>query len=100
MTVVVPAERLQSFQEHSHILRRMAGIGELNVVAQCRRPPNSGSVMVNGLRIYVHDITDDASERVRAKNTLKGGGKRIAAKEAKLGNARFTQRTSRRRGRR
>ncbi len=89
VTVVVPAEQLRSFQEHSHIVRHMAGIGELHVVPQGKRPPNGGSVTIKGLRIYVHNITDDAAERVRAGKTLEGVDKQIAAKEAKLGNAQF-----------
>ncbi len=89
VTVVVPAEHLGSFKAHSHIVRHMAGIGELDVVAQGKRPPNAGSVTIKGLRIYVHNITDDASERVRARKTLEGVDKQIAAKEAKLGNAKF-----------
>ena len=89
VTVVVAAEQLHSFQEHSHIVRHMAAIGELNVVSQGKRPSNAGSVTIKGLRIYVHNITDDAAERVRASKTLEGVDKQIAAKEAKLGNAQF-----------
>jgi valyl-tRNA synthetase len=67
----------------------MAGIGELNVATQSKRPANAGSVTIKGLRIYVHDVSDDAAERGRATKTLEGVVKQIAVKEAKLGNAQF-----------
>jgi len=89
VTVVVPAEHVASFGAHSHIVRHMAGIGELDVVSQGKRPLNAGSVTIKGLRIYVHNITDDASERVRARKTLEGVEKQIASKEAKLNNSQF-----------
>jgi len=90
VTVVLPGEQLDSFQAHSHIVRHMAGIGELNVVTQGKRPANAGSVTVKGLRIYVHDVSDDAAEQVRTAKTLEGVARQIAAKESKLGNAKFT----------
>ncbi|MFH1110589.1 MAG: valine--tRNA ligase [Planctomycetota bacterium] len=89
VTVVVPAEHVASFGAHSHIVRHMAGIGGLDVVSQGKRPPNAGSVTIKGLRIYVHNITDDAAEQVRARKTLEGVEKRIAGKEAKLNNSQF-----------
>jgi valyl-tRNA synthetase len=67
----------------------MAGIGALNVTTRAQRPANAGSVTVKGLRIYVHDVSDDAAERVRATKALEGVLKQIAGKEAKLGNAQF-----------
>jgi len=89
VTVVVPAEHVVSFGAHSHIVRHMAGIGELDVVSQGKRPLNAGSVTIKGLRIYVHNITDDAAEQVRARKTLEGVEKQIAGKEAKLNNSQF-----------
>jgi len=89
VTVVVPIEQLESFRAHSHIVRHMAGIGELNLATQSKRPANAGSVTIKGLRIYVHDVSDDAAERGRATKTLEGVVKQIAVKEAKLGNAQF-----------
>jgi valyl-tRNA synthetase len=89
VTVVVPIEQVESFRAHSHIVRHMAGIGELNVTTQSKRPANAGSVTIKGLRIYVHDVSDDAAERGRATKTLEGVVKQIAGKEAKLGNAQF-----------
>jgi valyl-tRNA synthetase len=89
VTVVVPIEQLESFRAHSHIVRHMAGIGELNVATQSKRPANAGSVTIKGLRIYVHDVSDDAAERDRATKTLEGVVKQIAGKESKLGNAQF-----------
>jgi valyl-tRNA synthetase len=67
----------------------MAGIGDLNVTTQAKRPANAGSVTIKGLRIYVHDVSDDAAERLRATKALEGVVKQISGKEAKLGNAQF-----------
>jgi len=89
VTVVVPIEQVESFRAHAHIVRHMAGIGDLNVTTHAKRPANAGSVTIKGLRIYVHDVSDDAAERGRAAKTLEGVVRQIAGKEAKLGNAQF-----------
>jgi len=89
VTIVVPHEQMESFRAHAHIVRHMAGIGELNVATHAKRPTNAGSVTIKGLRIYVHDVSDDAAERLRATKMLEGVVKLIAGKESKLSNAQF-----------
>jgi valyl-tRNA synthetase len=89
VTVVVPEAHLQAFRNHSHILRHLAKVGELNVISQGKRPTNAGSVTVRGLRIFVHDVSDDAAERARTEKALGGVEKQIAGKEAKLANQKF-----------
>jgi valyl-tRNA synthetase len=89
VTVVVPEAHLQAFRDHSHILRHLAKVEELNVTSQGKRPANAGSVTVRGLRIFVHDISDDAAERARTEKPLADVEKQIAGKEAKLANEKF-----------
>jgi len=90
VTVVVPPEHLEAFRTHAHIVRHMAGIGELHVAVTGSRPPNAGSVTIGRMRIFVHNISDDAAERARARKELEAFEKQIAGKQAKLGNAQFT----------
>jgi valyl-tRNA synthetase len=89
VTVVVPAEHLEAFRSHAHIVRHMAGIGELHVAPTGKRPPDAGSVTIRHLRIFVHNISDDAAERARARKELEALEKQIAGKEAKLDNTQF-----------
>ncbi len=89
VTVVVPEERIESFAAHAHIMRHMAGVDDLEVVSQAKRPPNAGGVAVKGLRIYVHDISDDEAERGRFAKALAHIEKQIAGKQGKLGNEKF-----------
>ncbi|MBI1827709.1 MAG: class I tRNA ligase family protein [Planctomycetes bacterium] len=89
VTVIVPAENLSGFQAQSHILKHMAGIGELNVKSSGSRPANAASMTINTLRIYVHDISNDATERTRAKKSLEALEKQIAGKQSKLNNEQF-----------
>lgn len=89
VTVVLPAERVDAFKAHAHIVRHMANIAELTIVSQAQRPKNAGSVAVSGLRIYVHDISDDAAELTRTTKALADTQKQIAGKEIKLGNEKF-----------
>jgi len=89
VTVVVPAEHLEAFASHAHIVRHMAGIGDLRVAATGKRRPNAGTVTIRHLRIFVHDVSDDAAERARVQKELEALEKQVAGKEAKLSNARF-----------
>jgi valyl-tRNA synthetase len=89
VTVAVSGDHIEAFRAHAHIVRHMAGIGELNVVAEAKRPRNAGSIAVKALRIFVHAISDDDAERSRATKTLEALDKQIAGKEGKLGNEKF-----------
>ncbi|MBI4717080.1 MAG: valine--tRNA ligase [Planctomycetes bacterium] len=89
VTVVVPPAHLAAFGANAHIVRHMAGIDHLSVVDQATRQPNAGSIAVHGLRIYVHDISDDAAERVRARKALEALERQIAARQGKLNNPGF-----------
>ncbi|MCH7595860.1 MAG: class I tRNA ligase family protein [Planctomycetes bacterium] len=88
-TVVVPQDNVESFQRLSHIVQHMAGIGTLHVVSAAKRPTNAASITIQGLRIYMHDVSDDEAERARATKTLESLEKQIAAKKSKLGNEKF-----------
>ncbi len=94
VTVVVPTDHLETLKAHAHIVRHMAGIGELKVVSEGKRPANAGSVAVGRLRIYVHEISDDAAERNRATKELESVQKQIAGKESKLANQQFLAKAS------
>ena len=89
MTVVVPDDHVSAFQAQSHIVRHMAGIGELHVSSGAKRPANAGSITIKNLRIYVHDISDDEAERKRATKALADVDKQIKGKESKLSNEKF-----------
>jgi valyl-tRNA synthetase len=89
VTVVVPAKHIESFRAQSHILRHMAGIGELGIVSQGKRPRNAASMTMKGLRVFVHDVSDDEAERGRTKKSIETVEKQIAGKESKLANAQF-----------
>ena len=67
----------------------MAGIDQFTVDADAKRPKNSAGVNIHGLRIFVHDMSDDEAERKRTEQSLKQLEKQIAGKEAKLGNEKF-----------
>jgi len=41
------------------------------------------------MRIFVHDISDDAAERTRAEKSLADLQKQIKGKQGKLGNEKF-----------
>ena len=80
---------IDAFKAHAHIVRHMAGIGELRVSASGSRPPNSASINIRHLRVFVHNITDDAAERTRAAKELESVEKQIVGKEGKLRNQQF-----------
>ncbi|UCE58561.1 MAG: valine--tRNA ligase [Phycisphaerales bacterium] len=89
VTVAVPADRAASLEQQAHIVKHMAGIKELFVDPKAKRPANAGSIAVHGLRIYVHDISDDEAELKRTKKALDQLTKQIAGKESKLSNEKF-----------
>ena len=89
VTVVVPTHHVDSFRAQAHIVKHMANVEALTVAADAKRPPNAGSIASHGLRIYVHDISDDAAERDRATKALAAVEKQIAVREGKLNNPGF-----------
>ena len=89
VTFVVPPSRVESFSAHAHIVQQMAGIGDYEVLSSGKRPPNAASITVGPLRIFVHNISDDAAERSRAARSLEEIEKQIAGKKSKLGNDKF-----------
>jgi len=89
VTVVVPASHVEAFTAQSHVVRHMAGIANLTVSAHAKRPPNAASLNIHGLRIYVHDISDDEAERKRTANALADLEKQISGKRGKLSNEKF-----------
>ena len=89
VTIAPPADHAGAFEAHSHIVKHMARIGRLLVDPQAKRPKNAASIVVHGLHIYVHDISDDDAERARTTKALAQLDKQIAGKESKLGNEKF-----------
>ncbi len=89
VTIALPADDVSSFESHAHIVTNMAGIGSLTVDPSAKRPSNAASVNIQGLRIYVHDVSDDAAERKRTTKTLDNLEKQIKGKQSKLGNEKF-----------
>jgi len=89
VTVVVPDDHAAAFKAQSHVVRHMAGIAKLHVSSDAKRPANAGSITIGDLRIYVHDISDDAAERERATKSLADLERQIKGKESKLGNEKF-----------
>jgi len=89
VTVVVSARNNEAFTANAHIVQHMAGIGTLSVVTEAKRPKNSGTASIRGLRIYVHAISDDVADRERTAKSLAALEKQIAGKESKLNNAQF-----------
>jgi valyl-tRNA synthetase len=90
-TVAMPEADRDSFEASAHIVLRMANLAQLSVEPGARRPANAGSIAVRGLRIYVHDISDDAAERTRATTALAEVNKQIEGKERKLSNDSFVR---------
>ena len=91
VTVAVPKESLAEFNANAHIVKHMAGIDSLVVDPEATRPKNAASTSVQGMRIFVHNISDDNAERSRAEKVLAGLEKQIAGKESKLANEKFVQ---------
>ncbi len=80
---------MEAFKAQSHIVRHLANVSELIVDPNAKRPKNAASRAVQGLHIYVHDISDDEAERSRTTKSLAQIEKQIAGKESKLGNEKF-----------
>ena len=89
VTVGVPADHAAAFSVHAHVVKHMAGIEELVVDPGARRPKNAASAAAHGLRIYVHDITDDAAELGRTTKALASIERQIASTQGKLNNEKF-----------
>jgi len=89
VTIVPRADHAGAFRAHSHIVKHMAGIGRLLVDPQAKRPKNAASIVMHGLHIYVHGISDDDAERARTTKALAQLEKQIAGKESKLSNEKF-----------
>ncbi len=87
--VVLPPRYHAEFRAHTHVIQRMAGVGEVTVSADGKRPVNAGSLHVGALRVYVLDISDDAAERQRATKELVEVTKQIQSREGKLSNEKF-----------
>ncbi|MFQ5495931.1 MAG: class I tRNA ligase family protein, partial [Phycisphaerae bacterium] len=88
-TVVLPEAQCEAFRRLAHIVRRMANVAELSVDPAATRPPNAGSVTLGAVRVFVHDISDDAAERQRTSKALADLERQIAGKEKKLANEKF-----------
>lgn len=89
VTVKATRDHLDALQSHAHIVREMAGIGDLRLDPDAPRPPNAATTVIGGLRIMVHDISDDQAERKRIETECASVDKQIAAKQAKLANEKF-----------
>ncbi len=88
-TVVLPEDEADAFRDQAHIVSRMANVQTLHIDPNAKRPANAGSVTMGALRVFVHDISDDAAERIRGAKELQNLDKQIAGKERQLGNERF-----------
>ncbi|MFQ5589863.1 MAG: valine--tRNA ligase [Phycisphaerae bacterium] len=88
-TVVLPRSQCDAFRAHAHIVLRMANVTDLAVDPDAQRPANAGSITMGTLRVFVHDISNDAAERERTAKALRQLAGRIADKESKLANERF-----------
>ncbi|MCH7704448.1 MAG: class I tRNA ligase family protein, partial [Planctomycetes bacterium] len=89
VTIVAPEDHIESFKGEAHVVKHMAGIGTLSIVTRAARPANSASVTIGGLRIFVHDISDDQADRTRTKKALADVEKQVVGKEKKLSNEKF-----------
>ncbi|MEK6799484.1 MAG: valine--tRNA ligase [Planctomycetota bacterium] len=88
-TIVVPEQHLDSFRAEAHVVRHMVNIGELDVVAEGKRPRNAAGLAIKSLRIFVHDVSDDQADLARTLKSLEALQQQITGKEAKLGNEKF-----------
>ena len=92
VTLKAPPERIASLEQEAHIVKRLAGVGELTIDPQAVRPANAATLTSGNLQIIVHDVIDDAREKTRLQGELKELEKHIAGKEAKLSNENFVSR--------
>ena len=86
VSILAMAERAAHLQDTQHILKRMAGIDEMQAGPDVQRPAGSAIQIIGPLQIFVHDIVDDATERQRVEKELAGLQKRIKSMEGKLNN--------------
>ncbi|MFH0980359.1 MAG: hypothetical protein V2A79_02330, partial [Planctomycetota bacterium] len=91
VTVTAPVDHLASLSRHVHIIKALAHVEELCVVAEAKRPANAASAVIGGLHIHVHDISDDDAERRRVTKELAEVEKLIPAKQNKLANESFVK---------
>jgi valyl-tRNA synthetase len=91
VTISAPSDHAESLRGQAHIIQEMAGIESLTVVTEAIRPKNAATTLVGGLRIIVHDVSDDEAERKRVERELANVNKQIAGKESKLANEKFVQ---------
>ena len=91
VTVKAPADHSNSLARHAHIIKELANVEDLRVVADAKRPVDSASAVIGGLQIYVHDISDDEAERRRITKELAEVEKLIKGKESKLANENFVK---------
>ncbi|RME37500.1 MAG: hypothetical protein D6788_09355 [Planctomycetota bacterium] len=92
VTAIVPDAELPHLQAHAHIVRHMAGIGELHLSSAGKRPRNAAGLTIRGFRLYLHDVSDDEAERKRTRRALEQLEQQIAGKEKKLANEQFVTR--------
>jgi valyl-tRNA synthetase len=87
VTIRTDAARAARLGHEAHIIRRMAGVSDLTIDAQAVRPPGSAVSLVGGLHIFVHDVVDDAAERLRVEQRLADLDQRMRGPEGKLASA-------------
>ncbi len=92
VTVRVPRERVASLCQEAHVIRRLAGVGELAVDPDAPRPPNAATLVVGDMQIFVADVIDPQAERQRLTRELEGLEGQIAGLGRKLANESFVQR--------
>ena len=76
----------------AHVIRHLAGVGEMTIDSGLKRPAGSGSRIVGDLQIFLHDVVDDAVERKRIQAEIKQIEKEIGICEKKLSNEQFLTR--------
>ncbi len=91
VTIRASAEQIAALRDQGSIVQRLANVGELHIAMDATRPPNSGTVVLDGLQVFVHDIADDAVEGKRLETEMSEIEKQIAAKENKLANDGFVR---------
>lgn len=91
VTVVVPDAERERFAANAHIVREMANIGSLTIDPSARRPANAGAVTFRAIRVFVHNIIDDAAERKRTEEAIAGTEKQLSGKRGKLSNESFVR---------
>jgi valyl-tRNA synthetase len=89
VTIQAPADHVESLATQAHIIQEMAGIEALDVVAEAKRPKNAATTLSGGLRIIVHDVSEDEAERKRLEKEIANVSQQVAGKEKKLSNPNF-----------